>query len=52
MFEDISMLFFFINNFFVIEKENFLKCIDFWGKNGILCICIIIYIKIVYIYMN
>lgn len=35
--EDISMLLFFTNNFSVIEKENFSKCIDFWGKNGITC---------------
>lgn len=36
----------------VIEKENFSKCIDFWGKNGIPCTCIIIHIKTVYIHMN
>lgn len=40
--EDISMLIFLTNNFSVIEKENFSKCIDFWGKNGIPCTCIII----------
>lgn len=38
--EDISMLLFFTNNFSVIEKENFSKCIDFWGKNGNTCTCI------------
>lgn len=41
MFEDISMLIFIINNFFVIEKENFLKCIDFWERMGLY---VIIYI--------
>lgn len=50
--EDISMLIFITNNFSVIEKENFSKCIDFWGKNGIPCTCIIIHIKTVYIHMN
>lgn len=50
--EDISMLLFFTNNFSVIEKENFSKCIDFWGKNGITCTCIIKHIKTVYIHMN
>lgn len=32
--EDISMLIFLTNNFSVIEKENFSKCIDFWERMG------------------